>query len=113
MNWLHGINNIMHRDLKPANLLVDKNRTVKVTDFGFAYVHLSALVLRSTYCYYNGKHLHLFILLCMCSQLKLPHEQIRDKRGPKGTALYMSPEVMQQKPFNEKADVYSFGYVSL
>jgi len=34
-----------------------------------------------------------------------------DKKGPKGTALYMAPEVMRQEEFNEKADVYSFGLI--
>jgi len=34
-----------------------------------------------------------------------------DKKGPKGTALYMAPEVMRQEQFNEKADVYSFGLI--
>jgi len=34
-----------------------------------------------------------------------------DKRGPKGTALYMAPEVMRQEKFNEKADVYSYGLI--
>jgi len=80
MNWLHGINSIIHRDLKPANLLIDKNRCVKVTDFGF-------------------------------SQLKPGDKQLKDHFGPKGTALYMAPEVMNQKPFNEKADIYSFGLI--
>eukprot|EP01111_Echinosteliopsis_oligospora_P015443 TRINITY_DN6119_c0_g1_i1.p1 TRINITY_DN6119_c0_g1~~TRINITY_DN6119_c0_g1_i1.p1 ORF type:complete len:585 (-),score=151.22 TRINITY_DN6119_c0_g1_i1:89-1843(-) len=34
-----------------------------------------------------------------------------DKKGPKGTALYMAPEVMKQEEFNEKADIYSFGLI--
>jgi len=78
MNWLHGINSIIHRDLKPANLLYDKNRNVKVTDFGFC-------------------------------QFKPRDQLLKDKRGPKGTALYMAPEVMTGRPFDERADVYSFG----
>ncbi|GAM23718.1 hypothetical protein SAMD00019534_068930 [Acytostelium subglobosum LB1] len=80
MNWLHGINNILHRDLKLANLMIGKDNTVKITDFGF-------------------------------SQALKSGTTTTDQRGPKGTALYMAPEVMQKKEFNEKADVYSFGLI--
>jgi len=45
------------------------------------------------------------------SQLKPGDKELKDAFGPKGTALYMAPEVMNQKPFNEKADVYSFGLI--
>jgi len=62
-------------------LLIDKNRCVKVTDFGF-------------------------------SQLKQSGTELKDnKDAPKGTALYMAPEVMKGKPFNEKADVFSYGLI--
>jgi len=35
----------------------------------------------------------------------------KDKFGPRGTALWMAPEVMQQQEFDETVDVYSFGIV--
>eukprot|EP01112_Ceratiomyxa_fruticulosa_P009984 TRINITY_DN2620_c0_g1_i2.p1 TRINITY_DN2620_c0_g1~~TRINITY_DN2620_c0_g1_i2.p1 ORF type:complete len:609 (+),score=149.68 TRINITY_DN2620_c0_g1_i2:208-2034(+) len=81
LNWLHGICHIIHRDLKPANLLIDKNMNVKVGDFGFS------------------------------ETLKAGRSLLHDLKGPKGTALYMAPEVMKQEGFNEKADVYSFGLI--
>ncbi|EGG14208.1 SH2 domain-containing protein [Cavenderia fasciculata] len=80
MNWLHGICNILHRDLKLANLMIGKDNTVKITDFGF-------------------------------SQVIKTGTNLVDQRGPKGTALYMAPEVMMKQEFNEKADVYSFGLI--
>jgi hypothetical protein len=45
------------------------------------------------------------------TQLKQREEMIRDTQSAKGTPLWMAPEVMMFKEFNEKADVYSFGIV--
>ncbi|GAM17330.1 hypothetical protein SAMD00019534_005050 [Acytostelium subglobosum LB1] len=80
--WLHSSNPVfIHRDLKTSNLLVDANLNVKVCDFGL-------------------------------SQIKQRGENLKDGQdGAKGTPLWMAPEVLQGKLFNEKADVYSFGLV--
>lgn len=45
MNYLHNsIPTIVHRDLKSSNLLVDKNWTVKVADFGLSRLKLETFL---------------------------------------------------------------------
>eukprot|EP01113_Clastostelium_recurvatum_P000736 TRINITY_DN10330_c0_g1_i1.p1 TRINITY_DN10330_c0_g1~~TRINITY_DN10330_c0_g1_i1.p1 ORF type:complete len:530 (-),score=138.01 TRINITY_DN10330_c0_g1_i1:100-1689(-) len=80
--WLHSSNPVcIHRDLKTSNLLVDSNLTVKVCDFGLSQITK------------KGQSLH------------------DGREGAKGTPLWMAPEVLLGRTFNEKADVYSFGLV--
>jgi len=73
MDYLHRCH-IIHRDLKTANLLIDKNGTVKIADFGVARVS-------DNNC---------------CSTAET------------GTYRWMAPEVIEHKPYNYKADVYSY-----
>lgn len=81
VNWLHRSKpQFLHLDLKAANLLVDRNWTVKVADFGLSVVKKDAAAKK-------------------------------EKHGPIGTPLWMAPEVLMNKEYNEKADVYSFGIV--
>jgi serine/threonine protein kinase len=83
MNWLHSSKpQIIHRDLKLNNLLIWKQgneHRVKICDFGLSSIKQS------------------------------PQEMLRDPKGARGTPMYMAPEVMRNKEFDEKADVYSFG----
>ncbi|KAM0876670.1 hypothetical protein ACQ4PT_036026 [Festuca glaucescens] len=49
MNYLHNsIPTVVHRDLKSSNLLVDKNWTVKVADFGLSRVKLETFLTTKT-----------------------------------------------------------------
>ena len=82
VNWLHCFTpQFLHLDLKAANLLVDHKWTVKVADFGLSVVK------------------------------KKEHTDKKQKHGPIGTPLWMAPEVLMNKEYDEKADVYSFGIV--
>ncbi|KAG0580913.1 hypothetical protein KC19_4G210100 [Ceratodon purpureus] len=85
MDFLHK-RGIVHRDMKAANLLIDEYDVVKVCDFGVAR-------LKPTPSHPSEKS-------SFCSA---------EMTAETGTYRWMSPEVLEHKPYDHKADVYSFG----
>jgi serine/threonine protein kinase len=86
----HG-QGIVHRDLKPANIQVRSDGTVKVLDFG-----LAKTLYRSS---------------------DQPHDDTNTEplsTAPGlvlGTAAYMAPEQVKQRPVDRRADLWAFGCV--
>jgi len=75
---------VIHRDLKPDNIGFTLDGTLKVLDFG-----LARLVENSS-----------------------PYsDQVYHMSGETGSLRYMAPEVADSRPYNHKADVYSFGVI--
>ena len=74
---------VEHRDLKADNCLLDGNMRVKLADFGLS----KSKIIFTTF---TG-----------------PSSQT----GLSGTVTHMAPELLLQKLFTEKCDVYSFGIV--
>ncbi|WP_182903749.1 serine/threonine-protein kinase [Microbispora sp. H10830] len=74
----HGI---LHRDLKPSNLMLCHDSSIRVLDFGLAFMHEAQL-----------------------TKLTRTGQQL-------GTAAYMSPEQVECKPSTERSDIYSLGCV--
>jgi len=72
---------IAHRDLKPENLLFDNQFNLKLADFGFSY-H-----------YQKGEG---------------PKTAMRTELGTKG---YMAPEIISNKKYTEKADIFAAGVI--
>ena len=82
MKYVHK-SNIIHRDLKPLNILLDQKKHVKICDFG-----ISAVIDVET------------------------QRRTQTRTHGIGTLVFMAPELYDNnKPYNEKVDVYSFGIV--
>ncbi len=81
---------ITHRDLKPANIMVTEEGTVKILDFGLAKLHVGETDADS------GDD----------ATLMLTQQGV-----VLGTVPYMSPEQVQGKPVDHRADIFSLGVI--
>ncbi|KIJ45614.1 hypothetical protein M422DRAFT_166319 [Sphaerobolus stellatus SS14] len=84
LNYLH-VNGFIHRDIKAANLLVDEDGTVLLGDLGAASQAGSGP--------------------------KRP--LLRKRKSFVGTPCWMAPEVISQKSYDSKADIWSLGITAL
>lgn len=80
LEYVHA-HGVLHRDLKPANLLLDRDRDVKIGDFGMALLSSPQATLAG-----------------------LPG-------NTGGTPAYAAPEALQAKPLSPASDVYAVGAV--
>nr|TKR90989.1 hypothetical protein D5086_0000227950 [Populus alba] len=91
MDYLHQ-NNIIHRDLKAANLLMDENESFSSSSTS------STLIIITEEDKSNSTE-------------ALVKAQTGIMTAETGTYRWMAPEVIEHKPYDHKADVFSFGIV--
>lgn len=78
LSYAHDVP-VIHRDLKPSNILVVRDATVKVVDFGIAAI------------------------------LRTDVPTLTATGSPIGTYQYMSPEQMRGRQITPQADLYALG----
>lgn len=75
---------VLHRDLKPDNIGFTLDGTIKIIDFGLARILENSSPMS---------------------------DEVYQMSGETGSLRYMAPEVAESRPYNHKADVYSFGII--
>ena len=86
-----------HRDIKPANIMIDQNKTVKITDFGLARVLVESSVSE------QGR---------VAGKVGIDALMQTVIGKSIGTPEYMSPEQFTDlSACDERSDIYSFGIV--
>ena len=89
---------IVHRDLKPENFLIDKDGTVKISDFGIAQFLGAA----------DGAH----ITRSANTVVHLAERQRNAAHYVGGTEGYMAPELAEHGFVDHRADFYSLGVIA-
>ncbi|VDK83282.1 unnamed protein product [Litomosoides sigmodontis] len=89
IDYIHS-QGLIHRDLKPQNIFFSANNYLKIGDLGLVTNHVNAE--ERTNCKHDVV-------------TNMPHTSYV------GTRLYMSPEQLEGKTYNEKVDVFSLGLI--
>lgn len=84
LSYLHS-NNIIHRDLKPLNIFLTSNQSIKIGDLGVSRIVTSNDYEKNTVSIKNDARV--------------------------GTPLFLAPELVKQKPYDFKIDIWAVGII--
>jgi serine/threonine protein kinase len=109
----HDLEHIIHGASRPQLTLHQKLRMAHDAALGINWLHGICQIIHRDLKPANlmlDEQLRVKVIDFGFSEI-LKGGRARDMRGPKGTALYMAPEVMKLEEFDHRSDVYSFGLI--
>lgn len=93
---------IIHRDLKSQNIFLMSNNTIKLGDFGAARGECAIET--------ETRFLTLCCLMFSFTGIARSLSHTQDHAQTQiGTPYYLSPEICQDKPYDQKSDIWSLG----
>lgn len=104
LEYLHNMN-VIHRDLKPENILLDENMHIMITDFGSAKMFKPPVDRSRARNGAGGGGVN------GCNDDDDEDEPRRRKNSFVGTAQYVSPELLTDKPVTPSSDLWAFGCI--
>jgi serine/threonine protein kinase len=107
----HGV---VHRDIKPANILLARNGTIKLADFGIAKpsdisLHTVGQKVMGTFTYLSPEQLNGDVLDCRCDIYSLGTVIYEIIAGEKAFPQKTMAELVQKKMLNDYRPLNSFG----
>ena len=89
LRYMH-MKHVLHRDLKTSNIFLTQDTLIKIGDLGIA----KALA-----------------TITQLAREKSPNVKNKNNNTLVGTPYYISPEICESKPYNEKTDIWSMGCI--
>ena len=109
LNHLHTMN-IIHRDIKSDNVLLGTGGEVKLSENPFSFFLSFLVSLPDVWLNFSPNRARFLADFGFCAR-------ISDDRGKRstmvGTPYWMAPEVVKQKDYGPKVDVWSLGIMAI
>jgi NIMA (never in mitosis gene a)-related kinase len=100
---------VLHRDIKAQNIFIAANGAIKIGDLGVAKLLGTRMQVRATLLPPASKIARVISAQLPSLRAQIPRDFLQFATTVVGTPYYLSPELCEGKPYNEKSDIWAIG----